>query len=63
MPLLIVHDENDSVNPFASATSWVSRVSHAKLHATQGLGHRKILREKNSVDAIVSFVALPRYAS
>jgi pimeloyl-ACP methyl ester carboxylesterase len=63
MPLLIVHDENDSVNPFASATSWVSRVSHAKLHATQGLGHRKILREKNSVDAIVSFVTLPRYAS
>jgi pimeloyl-ACP methyl ester carboxylesterase len=62
-PTLIVHDEHDSVNPFTAATSWVSRVADAKLHATQGLGHRKILREKNSVDAIVTFVALPRYAS
>jgi pimeloyl-ACP methyl ester carboxylesterase len=61
-PTLVVHDENDSVNPFTAATSWVSRIADVQLYATQGLGHRKVLREKNSVDAIVSFVTLPTYS-
>jgi pimeloyl-ACP methyl ester carboxylesterase len=63
IPTLVVHDENDNVNPFTSATSWVSRVADAKLHSTQGLGHRKILRDKNAIDAVVTFVTLPIYAS
>jgi pimeloyl-ACP methyl ester carboxylesterase len=56
-PTLVVHDESDNVNPFSSATNWVTHLLHASLHATQGLGHRKVLREKAVITDIVSFVA------
>jgi esterase/lipase len=56
-PTLVVHDESDNVNPFAAASSWVNQLASGRLLATQGLGHRKVLREKASVDAIVRFVA------
>jgi predicted alpha/beta hydrolase family esterase len=54
---LVVHDENDNVNPFSSATNWVARLAHAKLRPTQGLGHRKVLRDKAVVTDIVSFIS------
>jgi TAP-like protein len=54
---LVVHDESDNVNPFAAALSWANQLSSGRLLATQGLGHRKVLREMASVDAIVRFVA------
>ncbi len=63
MPTLIVHDENDGVNPFVSASRWMSYLTNAQLVATQRLGHRKVLRENDVVDAIASFVALPHYVS
>jgi pimeloyl-ACP methyl ester carboxylesterase len=57
MPTLVVHDEGDGVNPFAAAAHWVDRAPHGQLLATQGLGHRKILREKSTVEAIAQFAA------
>lgn len=59
IPTLIVHDEDDAVNPFASAQRWVERSANASLHATQGLGHRKLLREKAAVEMMVSFIGAP----
>jgi pimeloyl-ACP methyl ester carboxylesterase len=56
-PTLVVHDESDNINVFSSATYWVSQMKNAKLHATQGLGHRKILRDTNVAKAIAAFVA------
>lgn len=54
-PVLIVHDEDDAVNPFDAAERWVAHASRATLHSTKGLGHRKVLRDKVVIDAIASF--------
>jgi pimeloyl-ACP methyl ester carboxylesterase len=56
-PTLVVHDANDNVNSFAAASTWVDRLANGRLHATQGLGHRKILRDKSTVEAVMQFVA------
>jgi pimeloyl-ACP methyl ester carboxylesterase len=57
VPTLIVHDEGDTINLFASATRWVSQMKHAHLYPTQGLGHRKILRDVHVARAIGEFVS------
>jgi pimeloyl-ACP methyl ester carboxylesterase len=56
-PTLIVHDETDNINVFSSATHWVSKMKNARLYATQGLGHRKILRDANVAKEIAAFIA------
>jgi pimeloyl-ACP methyl ester carboxylesterase len=54
---LIVHDEKDNINVFSSATHWASKIKSARLYATQGLGHRKILRDATVAEEIAAFVA------
>jgi pimeloyl-ACP methyl ester carboxylesterase len=63
MPTLVVHDENDNVNLFSGGQRWAERVATAELHATQKLRHRKILRDADVVQRIVSFMARPAYDS
>ncbi|MGL4231635.1 MAG: alpha/beta hydrolase, partial [Casimicrobium sp.] len=58
-PMLIVHDEADNINVFLGAKRWLSANSGARLHATNGLGHRKILRDRAVVDVIADFVNAP----
>lgn len=65
VPLLVVHDRGDREVPFedgaAVATAWPG----ARLHATAGLGHRRILREAAVIEAVTAFLSaeLPRCQS
>lgn len=56
-PVLVVHDHDDGVVPFAEgaaiATSWPG----ARLLPTSGLGHSGVLRDRAVVGAVVRFLA------
>lgn len=54
-PLLVVHDHDDAVIPFADALR-ISRATRAELHETRGLGHREVLRDAQVLDRIVGFL-------
>jgi pimeloyl-ACP methyl ester carboxylesterase len=44
-PALIVHDEGDRRVPFSGSTRIADRVPQVRLHATQGLGHSRLLAD------------------
>lgn len=58
-PTLVVHDRSDPVNRFADGQAFASAVSNAQLFATEGLGHRKILKEPAVLDTIAAFLGQP----
>lgn len=55
-PTLVVHDRDDRDVSFASAERLVGALGSARLFATSGLGHRKVLRDPNVIDEVVRFV-------
>ncbi len=62
VPLLVVHDRGDREVPFEDGAAIAEAWPGARLHATDGLGHRRILRDGAVVEAVVAFLAgaLPR---
>lgn len=54
-PLLVVHDREDKVIPFADAER-IARATRAELFETRGLGHRDVLRDEQVLDRIVRFL-------
>ena len=57
MDALIVHDVDDMEVPFARGHAVAAAWPRARLVPTQGLGHRRILRDPQVVETIVSFLA------
>ena len=57
VPTLVVHDRGDSINRFADGEEFRAAIAGARLHATEGLGHRKILREPAVLAEVARFVA------
>ena len=56
--LLIIHDRGDDDTPYAGGARLAELWPDAQLITTEGLGHRRILRETSTVDAAVRFLAL-----
>lgn len=54
-PLLVVHDRDDAVIPFADALR-ITHATRAELHETRGLGHRDVLRDPQVIERIVGFL-------
>lgn len=63
--LLVIHDRSDREVPFAQAERLAETWPNAQLHATDGLGHRRILRDRDVIADTVAFVrhGLPMPAS
>ncbi len=57
VPTLIVHDREDSINRFADGVAYSQAIEGAQLIATQGLGHRRVLKEPEVLQAVASFAA------
>ena len=55
VPTLIVHDRNDSINGFADGQAYVRAIANAQLVATEGLGHRKILKDAQVLGQVAIF--------
>jgi pimeloyl-ACP methyl ester carboxylesterase len=56
MPVLLVHDRDDDVVPLSQAQEVLAALPRGLLHTTAGLGHSGLLRDKATVDAILSFL-------
>lgn len=56
IPALVVHDRGDLEVPFHDAERLTSRWPGARLLATDGLGHRRILKDDEVIAAVVAFV-------
>jgi pimeloyl-ACP methyl ester carboxylesterase len=56
-PLLLVHDQDDREVPFACGEAIAESWPGATLIRTQGLGHRRILRDPKVIEQAVRFVA------
>jgi pimeloyl-ACP methyl ester carboxylesterase len=56
-PLLLIHDEGDREVPIRCSERIAASWPGAELVRTQGLGHRRILKDPSVLDRAVSFVA------
>lgn len=57
VPTLVVHDQGDSVNPFADGQAFARNIRGAQLVATEGLGHRKMLKDAGVLGKVTLFSA------
>ena len=55
--LLVIHDTADRETPYASTKSLVSHWEGARLTTTEGLGHRRVLRDPAIIRQVIAFVA------
>jgi pimeloyl-ACP methyl ester carboxylesterase len=58
IPVLILHDENDTDVPVSAAHHIYKHLPNGQLVITQGLGHRKILGDKAVIKNITDFLLL-----
>ncbi len=56
IPVLVVHDKNDKEVPHTEALSIIEQLPHGKLLLTEGLGHRRIIRDPQILQHIVEFI-------
>jgi len=57
VPTLVVHDRDDSINRFADGQAYTHAIRGAQLVATQGLGHRRILKDAEVLGKVAIFTA------
>ncbi|MFK4808518.1 alpha/beta fold hydrolase [Microbacterium sp. ZW CA_36] len=62
VPLLVIHDEGDRMVPYAEAVRIMSAHAGARLLATTGLGHNRILVADAVLDAVLEHVEAPSAA-
>jgi pimeloyl-ACP methyl ester carboxylesterase len=55
-PLLIVHDRDDTETFWSEGAALAEAWPGARLITTEGLGHRRILREPTIVEAVSRFI-------
>ncbi len=55
VPTLVVHDRHDSINPFADGQAYAAAIAGAQFMATDGLGHRKILKDAQVLGRVAIF--------
>ncbi|MBX2796385.1 MAG: alpha/beta hydrolase [Myxococcales bacterium] len=56
VPLLVVHDSDDRVVPSGDGEAWARAWPGATLWVTQGLGHGRILWDRDVIDRAVGFL-------
>jgi pimeloyl-ACP methyl ester carboxylesterase len=57
VPTLVVHDRGDRQTPWAGSARLVDSLPEARLITTDGLGHRRILKDPGVVRQVVDFLA------
>lgn len=55
--VLVLHDEDDEIIPFAEGRQIAASWPGARLHATRGLGHNRILRDADVIQTAIAFMA------
>lgn len=62
-PLLVIHDRDDREIPWSNIAALASDWPTARLHSTEGLGHRRILRDPAVVRQVVAFLSTDKTAA
>jgi pimeloyl-ACP methyl ester carboxylesterase len=57
VPTLVVHDRGDSINAFADGQAYAHAIRECRLSPTEGLGHRKMLKDAKVMGEIAIFLA------
>ena len=57
-PLLVVHDRDDRDTFWSEGAALVKAWPGARLMTTEGLGHRRILRDKGVIEDVTQFIDL-----
>jgi pimeloyl-ACP methyl ester carboxylesterase len=55
-PTLLIHDEEDPEIPYAHSLALLRGAPRARLHATRGLGHHRLLGDRSVVREVLRFV-------
>lgn len=55
VPTLVVHDREDRINAFADGQAYAHAINGAQLAASEGLGHRRILKDGATLGHITVF--------
>lgn len=58
IPTLVIHDMDDIDVPVSSAWEIKEKLKDSEILITEGLGHRKVLGEKNVINKITTFIAV-----
>jgi pimeloyl-ACP methyl ester carboxylesterase len=56
IPVLVVHDRADRINPFTDGEAFAREIAGAQLLATESLGHRRVLSHATVLDRVSSFL-------
>jgi len=56
IPTLIIHDKEDQEVPISESERLLSTFKNAEFFATEGLGHRKILKSQYVIEKVCSFL-------
>jgi len=56
-PMLVIHDREDREVPFSEGRRHVLNWPGARLQATRGLGHRRLLEDPAVIEAAVDFIS------
>lgn len=56
-PMLVIHDREDREVPFSEGRRHVLSWPRARLQATRGLGHRRLLEDPAVIEAAVDFIS------
>jgi len=54
-PLLVIHDRQDNEIPHTDGTELARRHPRGQIHSTDGLGHRRVLRDRAVIDRVTRF--------
>lgn len=57
VPVLVVHDKQDEDVPYSASENIHKHLDNSELLLTENLGHRKILGDKEVINAIVEFIS------
>jgi pimeloyl-ACP methyl ester carboxylesterase len=57
VPTLVVHDRGDRINGFADGEAFAGAIAGARLVATEGLGHRRLLQDAEALAHVVGFAS------
>ncbi len=55
-PVLLMHDRGDRMAPFANSEALARALPGARLHATEGLSHRRMLNDPQVIDRALAHV-------
>ncbi len=58
LPVIVFHDKLDREVPFEQGIAYSEGLPNAKFVPTEGLGHRRILRDDNVISALVEFLSV-----